>query len=70
MVRDMPSNISEWEQLYRAAVLEPSPDRTEAAINALCKRLQQIRQSGPDTNERRQLEYAIRMLNLVRDVGL
>jgi hypothetical protein len=61
----MLDNISEWEQIYRAAVLEPSLGRIERAITVLCSRLQQVQQSEQDTEERRQLEYAIRMLNLL-----
>lgn len=44
-----------WQELYRAALLEAQPEqlrrRIDAAEEAICQRLEELRRAGPDSDE-------------------
>ena len=63
-----------WEETYRAAVLELDPDklfdRIREAQAALVERLQQLQQSEIHNSERIRIEDAILILDMLRRVEL
>ena len=64
----------QWEELYRAAVLEVDagllPERIDVAMLSLKTRLQEIQYSAEHHMERHRIERAMHMLDLLRTTEL
>ena len=63
-----------WPELYRVALLEPDhsrlPGRIEEANIAIRSRVKELWYAGsPETRERRDLDAALRFLELLRMIG-